>query len=219
MQRVISNVRFCQLLANYAHCYAVVAFWLAQYSTTTTRANRNTCPFPVRHWVVQYMLSQWRIQGGRQGHAPSSCSKFFYFHAVFHKYVVAPPSGVDIPSSGKSWIRHCKWWTVQPGGIHLQVFHLLMSLMCTRKWGRIRMLHWWIKKQFEHGLGGNTFLDGYKITLLIRGRMNFSSMIDLKIISWNDISRCKKGDVSCPREVRKTLLDLMGSYASWCEAS
>ena len=38
-------------------------------------------------------------------------------------------------------------------------------------------------KQFEHGLGGNTFLDGYKITLLIRGRMNLSSMIDLKIIS------------------------------------
>ena len=38
-------------------------------------------------------------------------------------------------------------------------------------------------KHFEHGLGGNKFINGYKTTLLIRGKINFSSMIDLKIIT------------------------------------
>ena len=40
-------------------------------------------------------------------------SKFFKFHAVFGKFwqnrMLAPsPRGVGAPTSGKSWIRHCR---------------------------------------------------------------------------------------------------------------
>ena len=53
---------------------------------------------------------QWRIQGGRQGHAPSR-SKFFHFYAVLAKNLQnnrsAHPAR-ELAPPGKSWIRHCK---------------------------------------------------------------------------------------------------------------
>ena len=56
---------------------------------------------------------QWRIYGGGARDAcPPGGSKFFQFHAVFGKIwqnrMMAPLRGVGAPSSGKSWIRHCK---------------------------------------------------------------------------------------------------------------
>ena len=49
-------------------------------------------------------------KGGARDARPPWGPKFFQFHAVFGKFwqnrMLAPPRGVGIPSSGKSWIRH-----------------------------------------------------------------------------------------------------------------
>ena len=53
-------------------------------------------------WQI-YIVKFWM-------HAPQG-SKFFQFHAVFGKFwqnhMLAPPQGVGVPTSGKSWIYHC----------------------------------------------------------------------------------------------------------------
>ena len=49
-----------------------VAFWLAQYSTTPSRATVNTCPIPVHLWVSQYMLNDvlYNTRGTHMGVRP-----------------------------------------------------------------------------------------------------------------------------------------------------
>ena len=51
-------------------------------------------------------------KGQREERPLPSGPKFLHFHAVFGKIwpnnKLVPPSGVGVPSSGKSWIRHYK---------------------------------------------------------------------------------------------------------------
>ena len=67
------------------------------------------------------------LRGARGTRAPlPRWSKFFQFHAVLGKLgkfrMLAPPWGVDAPSSGKSWIRH---WCVWSGTVYcLRAFAL-----------------------------------------------------------------------------------------------
>ena len=78
---------------------------------------RDVCPlsvqflsFPCSFRQKPCQISGGSKRGARDARPPGS--KFFQFHAVLGKLrqnrTLAPPWGVGAPSSGKSWIRHCK---------------------------------------------------------------------------------------------------------------